>query len=340
MLPGRYSRRWARLSALLLLLWAAGVGGYMWIEGWSFRDALYMTTISLTTVGYEEVHPLSPEGRSFTVGLLLVGVGFFFYALGLLSQAVLEGHLRGFWERRRMEKAIDKLNHHFIICGYGRIGRTIQRTISERGIPVVVVENQREVVEELSAAGLLYVEGDATQDEVLLTAGVERARGVICVLHSDADNVYVTLTARAINPGLMIVARADDANAEKKMIQAGADRVISPYEIGARRMALAVLQPTVTEFLDLAVHSTALDLKIEQVELAEDSPLVGRSLAEAAIREETGVTVLAVQQLENHMFLGPPPSYVLRGGDILVVMGDGRGLAAFRDLASAGTREA
>ncbi len=322
------------LLLLLAILWATGITGYMVIEGWNFLDSLYMTVISLTTVGFTEVHELSDKGRIFTIVLLATGLGLFSYCVGILAEATIEGHFKGVLARKRMQKAIGKLNKHFIICGYGRIGRTITTAIVERGIPVVVVENNPDVISELEGRNMLCVHGDATHDETLLKAGVNRARGIVCVLHTDADNVYVTLTARTLNPGLLIVARADDSNAEKKMIQAGADRVISPYEIGAKRMALAVLQPTVTEFLDLAVHSTTFDLCIEQIEVSEGSPIDGVSLKKAAIRQKTGCTVLAVQRADGDMIVSPDPNLILASGDILVTLGTVHGLEDFKALTS------
>ncbi len=327
------SRKFILIIILLISLWALGITGYIVIEGWSFLDAVYMTVISLTTVGFGEVHALSPKGRVFTILLLVMGLGIFSYSVRVLAEATIEGHFKGILGRKRMQKAIEKLNNHFIVCGYGRIGRTISKDITHKGIPVVVVESNPEVTSELEDRHMPFIQGDATHDEVLLQAGVKKARGIICVLHTDAANVYVTLTARTLNPGLLIVARADDTNAEKKMIQAGADRVISPYEIGAKRMALAVLQPTVTEFLDLAVHSTALDLCIEQVEISKGSVLDGVNIQKAAVRQRTGCTVLAVQRPDGDMIVSPDPHLVLAMGDILVTMGTKEGLETFKNLA-------
>ncbi len=326
--------RLLRVAVFLMALWILGIVGYMIIEGWNFFDSLYMTVISFTTVGYEEVHPLSQTGRAFTIVILMAGVGLFFYAFGILADAFVEGYLKGVLEKKKMEKAISKLSNHFIVCGYGRIGKTISRIISERNIPVVVIENDPEIIKEIEKQKHYFIEGDATQDEVLLRAGVERAKGVICVLQSDADNVYITLTARSLNPGLMIEARASDNKSEKKMIQAGADRVISPYEVGAWRMALAVLQPTVTEFLDLAVHSPDFDLRVEQLEILPGSRLDGVTLMQANIRKMTGATVLAVQQLADKMIFGPDPNYMLRGGDIMVALGREKEIASLKELAS------
>jgi len=325
-------RRLLIVATLLIGLWILGTTGYVIIEGWNVLDAIYMTTISLTTVGYDEVHPLSPAGRIFTVLLIVMGVGFFFYALGILAEAIIEGHLKGLLGKRKMEKIISKLKQHFIICGYGRIGMSICRVLREREYSLVVIENNPSAIQEMGKSNLLYVTGDATHEEILIQSGAERAKGIVCVLGTDADNVYIALTARSLNPGLLIVARADDANAEKMMIQAGADRVISPYEVGARRMALAILQPTVTEFLDLAVHSSAFDLSIEQMEIGFKSSLDGVSLMDAALRQKLGVTVLAVQQSAGGMILSLDPDYVIKGGDIIVALGNREGLNALREL--------
>jgi len=319
---------------LLAVLMSAGIIGYMVIEDWSLLDSIYMTVISLTTVGYGEVHPLTPKGRVFTVFLLLTGLGLVSYSVSMLAQAALEGHIKGIWGRKKMDKEISKLRNHYIICGYGRIGRTIAKAVQNRGLPVVIVENDPEIQQEIENDGYLYIPGDATHDEILKQAGVERARGVICVLPNDPKNVYATLTARSLNPGLIIVARADDANAEQKMVQAGADRVISPYEIGAKRMALAILQPTVTEFLDLAVHATGFNLQIEQIEIKEGSYLDGLSLQQASIRQKTGASVLAVQREDKEMVVSPPPDFVLRARDIIVALGSAKALQSLKEYAT------
>ncbi len=327
------NRRFISIILLLIGLWAVGVTGYMIIEGWNFLDAIYMTVITLTTVGFGEVHTLSPHGRIFTILLLVTGLGIFSYSIRVLAEATIEGHFKGILGRRRMQKTIEKFNSHFIICGYGRIGRTIATSIANRDIPVVVVENDPDIASELDGGNMPFIQGDATHDDTLLKAGVKRARGIVCVLHTDAANVYVTLTARTLNPALLIVARADDANAETKMIQAGADRVISPYDIGAKRMALAVLQPTVTEFLDLAIHSTSFNLCIEQVGIERGSPLDGVNLQKAAVRQQTGCTVLAVQRSDGNMIVSPDSHLVLAEGDILVTLGTAEGIKILKGLA-------
>lgn len=326
-------RKIFRIFLLLFTLYILGVAGYMVIEGWDFLDSLYMTVISLTTTGYRETHPLTPKGRVFTLILLTLGVSFFVYAVGILTEAAVEGHFGGLLKKRKMENAIKKISQHFIICGFGRIGKIIAESIHKAGIPLVIVENNPNLISEIEKGGYLYVEGDATQDEVLKSAGVDRARGAISVLGSDADNVYTTLTARAMNPGLLIVARASDKKAEKRIMQAGADKVISPYEIGAKRMAHAILKPTVIEFLDLAVHSLDFNLFIEQVNISEGSFLDGKSIQEVDLRKITGVTILAVQKPTERMISSPSPECVLSGGDIAIVLGDNKGLSKFKEIA-------
>ncbi|MGB9712022.1 MAG: potassium channel family protein [Dissulfurimicrobium sp.] len=327
-------RRVLFIFLLIIALILFGTFGYMIVEGWSALDALYMTIISISTVGYGEVRPLSSAGRIFTMTLITMGVGLFFYAVTALAETMLEGHLKGLWEKRKMEKTISRLSQHFIVCGYGRIGRSISDMISKEGHTVVVIENDPEALRNTQKAGFLYIEGDATQDEYLIKAGIEKARGIICVLKSDADNVYITLTSRLLNPGLLIVARASDSRAEKRMAQAGANKVISPYEIGARRMALSVLKPTVIEFLDLAVHSSDLGISIEQIVVNAGSAVDGVTIRDIGLRQKTGVTVLAVQKLADSMILGPDPDYILKAGDIVIALGSEKGLNELRTLVS------
>jgi len=321
------------LAGLVLGLWSLGIFGYMFLEGWNLLDSIYMTAITFSTVGYGEVHPLNPSGRIFTAILVVLGVGLFYYAIGILIDSFIEGHVRGFLEKRRMEKKIRGLNGHYIVCGYGRIGRSITRTLSGKGEAVVVIENDPNAIKRLEEDGCLWIEGDATRDEVLDTARVKAAKGIVCVLKSDADNVYITITARWLNPGLFIVARATDPRAQTKLIRAGADKVILPYEIGAQRMALTILQPTVTEFLDLAVHSSDFGLGIEQIEIQDTSEIKDKTIKDSGLRQRYGVTVLAVHDPNDQLILSPDPDFTIRPGNVLVVLGSTEGLERFRDVA-------
>ncbi len=291
----------------------------MLIEGWGLLDAVYMTAISLTTVGYTEVNHLSNNGRIFTILLITLGVGFYFYAFTVIAEEVMEGHIRGVIRRRQMEKQIARLKDHFIVCGYGRLGRVICQEIRDRNDRVVVIENDEAVVKEIEEEGLIYIQGDATKDEVLQQAGLERSRGIITVLGSDAANIYITISARSLYPEAFIVSRAEDESAELKMLRAGADKVINPYKIGAVRMALAALQPALTEFLDIAAHEVRDDLEIAQIPVGMGSELGGRTIREIDLRSRFGVTILAIKKRSQHLRLHVQPDDRLDPGDILIV---------------------
>jgi len=252
----------------------------------------------------------------------------------VLTEAAVEGRIKDIFNQRRMQKAISKLENHFIICGCGRIGRTILEMLLREGIPAVVIESNATVISELEEAGYLVIVGDATSEEVLQHAGISRARGIVCVLQSDADNVYITLTARLLNPSVFIIARASDRKAERRIYQAGANKVISPYEIGARRMGMAILKPTVIEFLDLAVHSADFDLSVEQYEIGDSSVLVGRTLKEIGIRERTGATLLTVKRKADAVMSSVHPDYVFQKGDLVVVLGSSESLNKFSAMVS------
>ena len=311
---------------LIVALWLTGVAGYMVIEKWRLLDSVYMTAISLTTVGFKEVRPLSDYGRIFTIVLITLGVGLFFYAAGTLAEAIIEGHIRGLIGKKRMEKRIYKLSNHYVVCGYGRLGRVICQELQMRRFPVVVIDNRETAIKVAGQNGLLYLKGDATLDETLVRAGIKRAKGLITVLGTDAANVYITISARSINPRFTIVARAEDENAEKKMFRVGATKVISPYKIGATRMALAVLKPTLTEFLDLASHSVGFDLDIEQIEIMHGSELAGKALKDVSLRERTGVTVVAIKKKGGRLSLQFSPDEPLAPGDTIIALGSKSGV--------------
>ncbi len=315
------TRKFAVISTLLILLLVIGVTGYEFLEGWNFLDALYMTAISLTTVGFKEVRPLSDAGRIFTIFLVTTGVGLFFYAVSSMAEGIVEGHLKGLIGRRRMLEKISKLEKHYIVCGYGRLGRIICRELQVRSTPLVVIDNEESAVQDAEKGGLLWILGDATVDDVLINAGIKRASGLISVLSTDAANVYITISAKSLNKNLTIVTKADDENAEKKMFLVGATKVISPYKIGASRIALAVLIPTLTEFLDLASHTLGFDLDIEQIKILPGSEVEGRALKDISLRERTGVTVIAIKEKGRKMSLQLCPDKPLQAGDVIVALG-------------------
>ncbi|WP_022852395.1 potassium channel family protein [Thermodesulfatator atlanticus] len=318
---------------LLTLVIVIGTIGYIVIEGWGLFDAFYMTIITLSTVGYMEVHPLSFEGRIFTSLLIFAGVGTAFYVFTMLTETIVSGQLQDFLGRKRLEAKLETLHDHYIICGYGRIGRHICRMIAKE-VPFVVVEKDHETVEEIEKEGFLFLEGDATQEEVLKKAGINRAKGLVSVLRSDADNVYITLTARSLNPKLFIIARADEEHVEKKLKRAGSDKVVSPYLIGARRMALTILRPAVTDFLELVTPEEHLELQLEEVRISEKSDLVAKNLLNSQIKQISGVIVLAIKKATGEMIFNPPPEYVFEAGDVVVALGDRKGLARLEELAS------
>ena len=308
-----------------------GTVGYSVIEQWGFFDSLYMTIITLTTVGYDEVHTLSREGKIFTIVLILSGVGAMLYALGVAARMLLEGKIREIFGRKKLSKTIEKLRNHYIICGYGRMGRIICKEMLSHGSPFVVIEKNPEVLTSMDK-NILALQGDATQDSVLKNAIIDRALGLISVLSSDADNLYVVLSARGINSKLRIVARASEEGSEKKLLRAGADNVVSPYYLGGLRIAHTVLKPAVVDFLEFATRTENLELQIEEVKVKDDSRITGRSLDECGIRKELGIIIVAIKRESGEMEFSPTSTSVIKRGDTLVAMGETKRLKALEDL--------
>ena len=325
-------RRILILTAILLALLLFGSLGFVWVEGWDFFDALYMTVITLSTVGYQEVHPLSPAGRLYNIGLILVGMGVLAYIITSLARVVVEGEIREVLGRRSLVKQIDKLKNHYIICGFGRIGEVIARLLRDRGVPLVIVENKPENLRRLDESGYYVVAGDATREEVLLEAGIDRARGLVAVVSSDADNVYIVLSARSLNPAIDIVARADEAEAKQKLLRAGADRVESPYEMGGRKMANAILRPTVTTFMELA-FTEELEWSMEEIEVGAGSSLVGVALKDSGLRQKLDLILVAIKRKDGEMLFNPTLETHLLAGDTMIALGMRHNLQALEELA-------
>lgn len=315
----------------IFVIFVLGVSGFMVIEGWDLVDSFYMVVITLSTVGFTEVHPLSAEGRMFTSALILGGVGAFAYLIGSFTQLLVEGRIQAILVKRRMEKMIDRLADHFIVCGYGRIGSIVAGQIQREGYPVVVVERDGPVLEELEAEGYLYVAGDATSDEVLLAAGLNKAKYLISALTQEAANVYVTLTARQLNPDLTIIARADAESHVSRLKRAGADRVVLPNLIGGMRMAQSVLRPTVTNLLEVAQRDN-IDLQMEELPLCADSALIGKDLKSAGIRPKLNVIIMAIKKANDDMVFNPGPDASLEAGDTLVAVGNASDLCSLREM--------
>ncbi len=324
------------MLVLLGILIVIGTLGYYFIEDeYSLFDALYMTVITLTTVGYGEVKPLSPAGRAFTIALLLVGVFTFFYAATDLVRGIVSGEVRQVLGREIMARNLAALNGHLIVCGYGRMGRHVSREFARAGRDFVVIDANEDLLKDFNLAGGLAVVGDCTTDEVLRRAGVERAKALVTVVPSDADNLYVTMSARLLNSKLFIVARAEGEEAEQKLLRAGADRVIAPYALGGSRIAQAVLRPTVMEFIELATRTEHLELQIEQTVVNSSSPLAGMSLTASRLRQDYGLIVVAIKKEGGAMVYTPPPETVMEGGDTLIALGRRSQLEQLDALAAA-----
>ncbi len=305
----------------MITIVTVGVLGYVFIEGWPVFDALYMTITTLTTVGFGEIHPLSPLGRGFTIFLIVVGVGGVLYVLTTVMQYVVEGHFGGAVWRRRMKRQIEQLKDHYILCGYGRVGKHIATEFQREGVPFVVIDINQDSLRRCGEEGCLFVPGDATTDEVLRSAGIERARGLVAAIDNDAHNVYVTLSARGLRPDLFIVARANKEGSEAKLQRAGADRVISPYNIGGHRMAMSALRPVVIDFIDTVMYRGNLELLLESLEIKEDSPFIGMTMAEARAREANAAAVLAVQKKSGKMVVSTEADACIEVGDHIIVIG-------------------
>jgi voltage-gated potassium channel len=318
--------------AFLILIIVLGTLGYVVIEGWGFFDALYMAVITLTTTGYSEVHPLNTGGRIFTIIVLTSGFFATVVAVGALTHFLIEGQILELFGRRRMAKDIEGLKDHYIICGYGRIGKVIAGELSSKGIQFVIVDSSYEKTEEIIWDGYIALHGNSVDENVLVAAGIMRAKGLIACVSTPADNVYIVLTARALKPDIFVMGRANDETSEKRLVSAGADKVVSPYTIGGRRMANIITKPAVVEFIDIAVGRKDLKLAIEEVTVCSGSNLIGKSIINAEIKKKHGVIVVAVLKGDGKMIFNPEPTLVIDEGDILVALGQFEGLKA---LASA-----
>jgi voltage-gated potassium channel len=306
---------------MLLIVVSSGTAGYVLIEGWPAWDAFYMTITTVTTVGYREVHPLSRAGQIFTVALVVGGVATVLYTFSLLMALLVEGNLQRRWLQRRVDRMLDTLNDHFIVCGFGRIGTIIAEEFRRQRIPFVIIERDAERMHAALEAGILAVEADASSEEVLKRVRIQHARGFIAAVGSDAENVYAVLSARLLKPDLFILARAETEDARRKLVRAGADRVISPYQIGGLQLAQTALRPAVVDFVQLATSSENLELTMEQVRIAPQAPLAGKSILDANLRQRYGVVVVGIQRAAGHMEFNPPPETRMQPGDYLVVLG-------------------
>lgn len=321
------------LGIVLLLIWVViGTLGFMGLEGWTFVDSLYMTVITLSTVGFQEVHELSRDGRLFASFMIVVGIGTAVYTFSRVGQVILEGEMLTILGRQKVRSAMKNLEGHWIVCGYGRIGRPVADGLRGEGVPFCVIDRNVSLEPDLLERKVLFVPGEATDEEVLKTAGVERATGLLALLPSKADNLYLTISAKSMNSNLSVIARALDSQAEITLKKSGADRVVSPDQIAATRVLNAALSPTVVELLDLVTHRQHLQLSLEEVKVAEGSRLAGQSLVEAEIRSRCGVIVIAIKRASGEMTFNPDASEKLRVGDLLVSMGKREDLKGLEQL--------
>lgn len=300
---------------------AVGVAGFMLITGMGVIDALYMTVTTISTVGFREVRPLGPAGQLFTIGLIVCGVGLVFYAASSMARDLIEGELRRGFGRRKVQRQISQTSGHVIVCGFGRMGRSVCRELAAKPAPFVVVDRDPEALRHAESEGFLFVAGDASEDDVLRAAGIERALGLVAALSKDADNVYVVLTARELMPALLIVARAEEERSERKLLHAGANRVVLPYAISGHRMAHALLRPAVLDVIDLATHYRNLELQIEEVAVPPGAFCVGSTLQASGVREQFGLIVIAIKRPDDSMQFNPTAEIRIEAGDRLVLMG-------------------
>jgi voltage-gated potassium channel len=328
-------RRFIYPLAAILATVLLGMIGYRELEGWSWFDGLYMTVITLATIGYGETHPLTPAGRAFTIILIVVGVTVFGFLISRLTQAVVETEIAAVLGRRRLFKDISQLKDHYILCGAGRVGGRVIDELKTKGVDYIVIERDEAVAEKLLTRGNLVLIGDATDETVLEGARVRSAKALITTASTDPENVYITLTARGLNPDLYIVTRANDQAAERQLLRAGANKVISPVLIGSHRMAQAALSPAVADFLELTTMTESLDLYFEQVPIARGSLLDGKQIKDSRIRSEHNAMIVAITPLEGEMIFNPNGEQTLRAGDMLIAIGTRAGLRKLAEIAGA-----
>lgn len=316
---------------IFIVLVFGGTFGYMLLENMDFWTGLYLTIITVFTVGYGDFVPVHLSGRIFTIMLVLSSVSFVFYTFSKITETMIEGELRGLYKRRKMNRQISRLRDHYIVCGFGRIGKEICKILQEHHRPFVVIEKDAEEIRVLEEMQFFQLHGEASDDEVLQRAGIEKAKGLVSVVASDADNLYITLTARGLNPNLFIMTRSSGSpGVQTKLKRAGATRVISPYSIGARRMAHLIVRPTVTDFIDLTMRAGELDLIMEELQVSLASHLNGKNLIESEIRKKYDVIVVAIKRQDGTMLFNPKSETIIMTSDILIVLGNSEHIAGLR----------
>jgi len=325
-------RRLALIAIAILATLAFGTIGFVLIDHYPVFDAFYMTLITVTTVGYGEIRPLSQAGRVFNSFVIFFGVTVMLLAIGAMTQTVIELELNQYFGKRRVKGMIDKLADHFIVCGYGRVGRGAAEELLQAHVPFVVIDNRDERVERAMKAGILAVLGDATHDDVLREVGISKAKGLIATLASDADNLFLILSAKALNSRLHLSARIDEEASEQKMRRAGADFVLAPYKSTGHRMAQALLKPHVQQFMDFTAHGAGPDMGIEQVRVSTRSSFADQTLGHMEVQRTLGLIVLAVRKADGQMLFNPTADQRIAAGDHLIVMGESDGLRKLEQM--------
>ncbi len=328
----RIKRRLLYIAVAIATVLTFGTTGFIVIADYPPFDAFYMTLETIVTVGYQEIHPLGLGGRIFNCFVILFGVTTIFFAIGLMTQTIIELELGEFFGRRRTRRMIDKLEKHYIVCGFGRVGRSAASELQRAGVPVVIVDRNPEKVERAIRSGLLAVQGDSTLDQTLSDLQIAKAKGLVAALATDADNLFLILSAKSLNPGLRVAARVNEEDAEQKLRRAGADTVFAPYTHAGHQLALALVRPHVVQFLDVASQSVGLDVGLEQVRVSEGSELAGKSLKQVQLRRDLGVIVLAIRRAKGEMLFNPPADAELVAGDFLIVMGEHENLRKLEAL--------
>ena len=321
----------------IVLVITAGTFGYMLLEGWSFFEGVYMVIITLSTVGFMEVRPLSYISRVMTMLVIFGGVGAFFYLGSSLAQMLVEGKFRNVLGRRRVQKIIDELKDHYIVCGFGRIGRVVAQEIKKEGFDVVVIEKNQDALARLEQEKMLFIAGDATEDEKLLAAGLNKAKCLITALAEDSANVFVTLTSKQLNPKITIVARTDTESHVPRLKQAGAERVFMPYNIGGLRLVQTVLRPTVTSLMDLALRGD-INLQMEELPVSPNSELVGKVMKDSGIRPRFDVLIVSIKKASGEMVFNPGPEAVIAEGDLLIALGKPENLQKLQEVSDPESR--
>ena len=311
-----------RISLVLFCgIIAPGTVGYTIVDQMPINDAFYMTVITISTVGFSKIRPLSPGGRAITIFIIMTGISLGTYTLGLMVRIFVEGELQYFLGRRKLRKQISDLKNHYIVCGFGRIGRIICEELAAAGILFVVIEQNQDMSAELEKNNYLYLTLDATSEEALREAGIMTAKALVTAVRSNANNIFITLTAKDIRPDIFVLSRTSDTIHERKLLKAGATQVVAPYQIGGRRMAQVLKSPTVIDFIDTALTNSSLDLAIEEAIISPDSDYAGLTLVERQIRRDFGIIMVALKKSSGRMVFNPLPSEKMEGGDVAVVIG-------------------